>query len=100
MDDREWQEFREEALRLTREKEERILKKWLDKIGHTKPLGYYFDKSKKVLELYTTHPGWLIGRQGVHIIELKRIIAEEYVGEWTVKFTEIRGGFVNVNKEN
>ena len=97
--DKEWEEFREEALRYTREREQGLLKKWLDKIGHTNPVGYYYNYSKKEIELYTTRPGFLIGKHGVHIFEFKDMLKEEFGYEWTVKFVEIRGGFVNVNKE-
>ena len=98
--DKAWEEFREEALRYTREREQGLLKKWLDKIGHTKPVGYYYNYGKKEIELYTTRPGLLIGREGVHIFEFKDMMKEEFGYEWTVKFVEIRGGFVNVNKED
>ena len=96
----EFQELTEDALRYTRERNEGLLKKWLNKIGYTKPVGYYYNYSKKEIELYTTRPGLLIGKHGVHIFEFKDMLKEEFGYEWTVKFVQIRGGFVNVGKEN
>ena len=95
----EFQEFREEALRHTREREEGLLNKWLSTINFNEPVGYHYKYSEREIELYTTRPGILIGKQGVHIFKFKDMLKEEFGHEWKVKFVEIRGGFVNVNKE-
>lgn len=75
-------------------KEEAVIKKWLDHIGFNEPVGYYRDAFHRVMEIYTTRPGILIGKAGVNVREFEKMLSEEFFGEWKVKFVEIRGGFV------
>lgn len=96
MFDKDWEELREEVLKYNKEKQETLLKNWLNKIGFTEPIGYYFNYSERELELYTIRPGILIGKRGVNVLELKDMMSKEFVGEWKVKFIEIRGGFITV----
>ena len=94
-----WEQFRSECIKFARERDETVIKKWLDSIGFTEPVGYYMASWKNKIEIYTTRPGMLIGKAGIHIQEFKRMLAEEYGeyhGEWNVEFVEIKGGFVNV----
>ena len=93
-----WEELRVEAHVFMKEKEESLLKRWLDKIGCNlkEPIGYYRDSWHRTMEIYTTRPGPLIGKAGIHVDELKQMLSEEFYGEWNVKFVEIRGGFVNI----
>lgn len=79
-------------------KEEAVIKKWLDEIGYKGPVGYYRKISDREMEIYTTRPGPLIGKAGVNVEKFKKMLSDEFRGEWKVKFVEIRGGFVNVNK--
>ena len=92
--DQEWEEMRAEAHNYMKEKEERVIKAWLEKIGFKEPVGYYRDALNKVMEIYTTRPGVLIGKQGKDVNEFKEMLSAEFYGEWKVKFIEIRGGFV------
>lgn len=98
-DDEAWQQAREEALRFARERDVTIVEKWLNEIGFTEPVGYYRNSFKKEMEVYTTRPGVLIGKAGVHVRKFEKMLSEEFGGEWKVKFVEIRGGFANVKGE-
>lgn len=97
-DDKAFEIFRAEAHAFIKEKEESLLKRWLEKIGcnFKEPIGYYRDSLHRTMEIYTTRPGLLIGKAGIHVDELKQMLSEEFYGEWNVKFVEIRGGFVNI----
>ena len=97
-DDDAWQIMREEALEFMTNKTETLLKKWLENIGYKRkePIGYCLSYSHRTMEIYTTRPGILIGRAGVHVEQLKKMLSDDFYGEWNVKFIEIRGGFVNV----
>lgn len=98
MFDESWEEFRAEVHAFMKEKEETLIKKWLDKIGYKgkEPIGYYKDGYNNTMEIYSTRVGALIGKAGVNVDLLKKMLADEFRGEWKVKFVEIRGGFVNV----
>jgi len=96
MDDYDWMEFRAEAHAFMKNKEETLLKKWLESIKYEKPVAYYFDLSNKEVTLYTTNPGILIGKAGVDIYRFQDMVSEEFHGEWKVKLVEVRGGFVQV----
>ena len=96
----EWLKFRNEALEYAKNKQETLLKKWLDNIGYTKrykePIGYYLNYLHHTMEIYSHTPGALIGMEGAYVEELKQMLSKEYYGKWNVKFIEVRGGFVNV----
>lgn len=97
-DDESWENFRAEALAYMRNKEENLLKKWLNDIGCKKIIiGYYRDTRNYTMEIYSTRPGVLIGKAGINVDKLKKMLSEEFHGEWKVKFVEIRGGLINVN---
>lgn len=98
MFDADWEELRAEAHAFMKDKEESLIKKWLDKIGYKgkEPVGYYRNSWKKEMEIYSTRVGALIGKAGVHVDLLKKMLTDEFRGEWKVRFVEIRGGFVNM----
>ena len=98
MDEMEWLRFREESLAFTKNREESVIKKWLNVIGYTykEPVGYYRNSWKREMEIYTTRPGCLIGKAGIDVNKLKEMLTEEFGGEWEVKFIEVRGGFVGI----
>ena len=95
-DEDAWDEFRSDMLNYMENLEKSIVQKWLDGIGYKDPVGYHICLSEHKIEIYTTRPGSLIGQAGIHVNELRRVLSEEFRGEWSVKFIEIRGGFVNV----
>ena len=98
MFDEGWEEFRAEVHAFIKEKEETLIKEWLNKIGYKdkNPIGYYICLSNKTIEIYSTRVGALIGKAGVNVDLLEKMLADEFRGEWKVKFIEIRGSFVNV----
>ena len=97
-DDESWENFRAEALAYVRNAEENLLKKWLNDIGCKEIIiGYYRNTYNNTMEIYSTRPGILIGKAGINVNKLKKMLSEEFHGEWKVKFIEIRGGFVNVD---
>lgn len=46
------------------------------------------------MEIYTQHPGVLIGKYGKDVHEFQDMLNEEYRSDWKVKFIEVRGGFM------
>lgn len=101
MSDKYWKEFEEvraEVLAYAKDRDEALIKTWLNKIGYKdkNPIGYFINLGDKTIELYSTRPGVLIGKAGVNIQELMKMLSDEFRGEWKVKFVEIRGGFVTV----
>lgn len=96
MFDEAWEELRWECHKFMKEKEEFVIKRWLSTMNYTRPVGYYMDRYNKTMEIFTTTPGILIGKAGVNIDEFKRMLSEEFHGEWKVKLIEVRGGFVNI----
>lgn len=98
MYDESWEVTRSEVHAFMKDKEETVIKKWLNEIGYTEPVGYYRNIFNREMEIYTTRPGVLIGKAGVNVEKFKKMLSDEFYGEWKVKFVEIRGGFVNATK--
>lgn len=96
MYDEDWENFRAEVHEWVKQREEGLLKRWIDEIGCKDPVGYYRDAYNKTMELYSTRPGALIGKTGVNIDRLKQMLTDEFHGDWRVKLVEVRGGFVNI----
>lgn len=97
-DEKAWMRLREDSFRYVKNLEETVIKKWLDEIGYTDPVGYYRDSLNKEMTIYTTRPGILIGKAGVTVHKFEKMLSDEFRGDWHVKFVEVRGGFVNVGK--
>lgn len=98
MFDEGWEEFRAEVYAYAKDRNETLIKSWLSKIGYTdkNPIGYYIRLSSKTIEIYSTRVGALIGKAGVNVDLLEKMLRDEFRGDWKVKFVEVRGGFVNV----
>lgn len=98
MFDEGWEEFRAEVHAFMKEKEETLIKKWLEKIGYPykEPVGYYRNSWKHEMEIYSTRVGQLIGRAGINVDLLEKMLKDEFRGEWKVKFVEVRGGFIQM----
>ena len=94
--DEEFEDMIAEALAFTKNKKESLIKKWLNKINFTEPIGYDISFGPNVATIYTKHPGVLIGKYGANVNEFYTMLAEEFGGKWEVKFVEVHGGFVNV----
>lgn len=97
-DDEAFLEMRAEAHEFMKNKEESALKRWLESIGFKGTVGYYFNLSDNVVEIYTTRPGVLIGKAGSGVEAFIQILNEEFRGDWGVRFKEIRGDFVSIDK--
>ena len=98
MFDEGWEEFRAEVYAYAKDRNETLIKSWLSKTGYVdkNPIGYYICLSDKIIEIYSTRVGALIGKAGVNVDLLKKMLTDEFRGEWKVKFVEIRGGFINM----
>jgi ribosomal protein S3 len=98
MFDESWEMFRAEAYAFNRDREESLIKTWLEKIGYTykEPIGYYRNSWKHEMEIYSTRIGHLIGKAGVNVDLLKTMLKDEFHGNWNVKFVEVKGGFVQI----
>ena len=94
--DKTWEEFRAMVLADVKEREEILLKKWLADIGYKGIIGYYRNAGMKTMEIYATDIGVLIGKTGVSINKLEKMLTAEFHGIWEIKFIEIRGGFINI----
>lgn len=95
----EWLSIRGEALEYVKNKEEIMLKKWLENIGYKEPIGYYRDTLEKTMKIYATRIGALVGYKGTHVNKLKKMLSEEFYGKWDIEFIDIGGGFVNIDRE-
>ena len=94
----EWLSIRGEALEYAKNKEETLLKKWLNDIGYTEPIGYYRDVLERTMKIYAVRIGTLVGKAGINVKKLQRMLSKEFYGKWDVEFIEVRGGFVNVSE--
>lgn len=100
-EDTEFNRFRDECHSYMVAKENAILKKWLEEIGGKyEPIGYYRNMSTNTMEIYTKRPGMIIGKRGTNIESLKKMLADEFHGEWDIKLIEVRGGFINTLGRN
>lgn len=90
-----WNEFRAKCNQEAQDRNDNIIKSWLHKIGYKSTVGYYFNFTYHIVEIYTRHPGQLIGKEGRNIDDLEKMASDRYGGEWEVRFTEVRGGFVD-----
>lgn len=95
----QWQEFRGDCLEFMQNKHDNTVKNWLNKIGYTGTVGYYFDVMDNTLEIYTKHPGVLIGKHGCNIEYLINLLCEEYGGYMRIQLIEVRGGFVSTEEK-
>ena len=77
---------------------ERTIEKWCNAAHYKRPVGYEIDYSNNVVTIYAESPGVLIGYHGVHVFKFKDILKERFHKDYQVKFVEIRGGIVNLNR--
>jgi ribosomal protein S3 len=94
-----WLNIRSEAHNFMKEREERVIKQWLNEIGYIELIGYYRNSWKREVEIYATKPGVLIGKAGTNIEKFKHMLIEEFGGTWAVKLIEIRGGFISIGED-
>ena len=72
-----------------------ILEEWCDEAGVKTPVGYYKNSFKKCWEIYTDHPGFLIGKAGILVEKYKDILNKRFYCNYTIRFYEVQGGFAN-----
>lgn len=77
---------------------ERIIENWCKAAHYKRPIGYEIDYSNNVVTIYAESPGVLIGLHGKHVFKFKDILKERFHREYQVKFVEIRGKIINLNK--
>lgn len=73
---------------------EAVIDTWLDKMKYTDSVAYNRHIGSRTMEIYAHRPGILIGRGGSGVDEFKKLLNEEFGGDWHIKFIEIAGGFV------
>lgn len=96
MSGEDFNQFRGEALEYMHNRNKELIERWCKKGSVTSPVGYYNDLSNGIMTIYTTHCGWLIGKQGTLLDEFVGELEREFNRKYEVKFVEIRGGFANV----
>ena len=101
MFDESWENIRAEAQEFKKNKEETLLNNWLYDIGCKELIiGYFRNSHKKVMEIYSTRVGALIGLAGANVKKLEEMLSKEFYGDYQVKFIEVRGGFLNYVSSN
>lgn len=93
-EDIEFLKVRADAASFMRDKEQSLIKRWLAVMKYTNPVGYYVDRWHNVIEIYTTNPGWLIGKGGEGISIFRQMVNLESNRDWEIKLIEVRGGFI------
>lgn len=91
----EFQKFRDDCMAFSRKAEKSVIEEWLKKIDYKEPVGYACSLSDRVMTIYTTRPGVLIGKAGNSVREFEAMLTDLFCGIWTVKFVEVKGNFVN-----
>lgn len=82
-----------------RQKRIDVITRWLTSINYSGVVGYDIRMYPNIACIYTTDPGILIGKKGVNVETLKKMLSDEFYGDWEIKFTEVRDGFV-INTAN
>lgn len=78
--------------------DKKIIEEWCQEAHVTEPVGYYKDFRNKEWVIYTTKPGWLIGKAGVTLRKYEKILNNEFYCNYKVKIVEIRGEIVNYER--
>lgn len=94
-----WDDFRAECIKWARERDEAIIREWLEEIGFSGTIGYYISYDG-IVTIYSNRCGVLIGKAGKNIDILKEILHKVYSKkpkkEWTIKFVENCGEFITI----
>ena len=94
----DFQRYRSEVIEYMYNKEREILEGWCKQIGYKYPIAYTIKNyGTPTIIIYAKHPGQLIGKAGVHIDLLQKILKEEFYRDYNVKLVEVAGNFVNLN---
>lgn len=98
-EDDDWMEFRAQCHEIVHNIHKQLIEAWCAECNVTTPIGYYHEYSTHTLHIYTDWPGKLIGRGGEKVKKFEEALKKEFGKEYQVKFIEVRGGFVNINKK-
>ena len=90
----EWMGIREDAIKYMKEKGEKPIKEFMEKIGIEETIAYEFLANYTTLVIYTRHPGIWIGFHGRDNLLLKEILKSSFGHEVEVEYKEIRGDFI------
>lgn len=64
------------------------LKNWKAEAGVTDPILFRCNMSGKVVNIYTPHPGWLIGKAGRLFDKYSAILKEKLGQEFSINIVE------------
>ncbi len=95
--DDEYEIMRGEILAYARKRNRIVLESFCQEIGYDEPIGYYNQLSNHTMTIYATRPGCIIGKAGKNVELLKTRLKEEFGYDYTIKFEEVRGDFINLN---
>lgn len=71
-DEMAWNEFRAKCNQEAQDRNDNIIKSWLHEIGYKGTVRYYFNFTYHIVEIYTRHPGQLIGKEGRNVDNLEK----------------------------
>jgi ribosomal protein S3 len=92
---RDFREQMGEILEDIHYKTKKIINEWCNESGIQEPVGYYKNPTTEEWEIYTTRPGFMIGRAGVIVDKYRELLNEEFYCDYNIKFIEIKGGIAN-----
>ena len=99
MNNNDFEDWIGEAVAAHNSKIKKILEEWCEEAHVDTPVGYYENSITKFIEIYTDHPGYLIGKGGCFVDKYTKILNKEFYHDYKIKFIEIRGGIVNYEKK-
>lgn len=70
---------------------EKVIKKWLKEAKLKEDIHYNIDYDEKIITIYTTRPGWLIGAKGCLVEKYSLIMQEKWSSFSGFKFVEMWG---------
>ena len=70
---------------------EKVMKKWLKEAKLKEDIHYNIDYDEKIITIYTTRPGWLIGAKGYLVEKYSLIMQEKWSSFSDFKFVEMWG---------
>lgn len=90
----DFQKMRAEVNAWARNREHKFLEDWCAEAKLTEPIAYSYNYHEG-FTIYTTRPGYLIGKGGNLINKYRTRLKEEFHKTNDIKFVEIKNGFVN-----
>lgn len=91
-----WMEIRAESIRISKERNRKLIEDWCRECHVTSPIGYD-NNYDGIMTIYTDRPGYLIGKGGESIQKFKEALKQEFHREYEVKLIWVKDGFVNLN---